>query len=149
MVKADNFFEGFDNDYTANNANNTGSMKCSKKNFEEINVAPGKDKVCWCDEDQRQMNKKTVQAVKKYWRTQRAKLEEQEAIIIAKKKAAEEKAAAIAAEKKATADLQATIEANKAKKAKLIADKEAAAAKAEADAKIALEVALKLKEKQE
>lgn len=37
------------------------------------------------------MDAATVQGVKKYWRTQRAKLEEQEAILIAKKKAAEAK----------------------------------------------------------
>lgn len=62
MVKSDSndFFDGFNAEYTANNANKTGSMKCSKKNFEDINVAPGKDKVCWCDEDQKQMNKKAV-----------------------------------------------------------------------------------------
>ena len=47
-----NFYDAFNDDYTANNANKTGSIKCSKKNFEGINVAPGKDKVCWCDEDQ-------------------------------------------------------------------------------------------------
>lgn len=46
-----NFFDAFMHEYTVNNANNTGSMKCSKKNFEGINAAPGQDKVCWCDED--------------------------------------------------------------------------------------------------
>lgn len=45
------FYDAMYEDYTANNANNTGHIKCSKKNFEGINVAPGKDKVCWCDED--------------------------------------------------------------------------------------------------
>jgi len=45
-----NFFDAFASPYTVNNANNTGSMKCSKKNFEGINAAPGKDKLCWCDE---------------------------------------------------------------------------------------------------
>lgn len=63
--------------------NGTGSLKCSKKNFEMINVAPGKDKECWCDEGQIVMNAKTVYGVKEYWRTQRIKLEEQEMIIIA------------------------------------------------------------------
>lgn len=143
-----NFFDALEGDYTANNVNNTESIKCSKKNFEDINVAPGQDKVCWCDEDQKQMPPDTVLAVKKYWRTQKAQKEEQEAIILAKQRAADGKAAAIAAEKKATVDLAATVAANKAKKEKLIADKEAAAARAESDAKIALEVALKVKEKQ-
>lgn len=45
------FFDALQGDYTANNANNTGSLKCSKKSFEDINVAPGQDKACWCDED--------------------------------------------------------------------------------------------------
>lgn len=48
-----------------------------------INVAPGKDKECWCDEGQIVMDAKTVYGVKEYWRTQRIKLEEQEMIIIA------------------------------------------------------------------
>lgn len=43
--------------------------------------------------------------------------------------------------------MKATVDANKAKKAKLIADKEAAAARAESDAKAALAVALELKQK--
>jgi len=48
---AANFYDAFNGDYTVNNANNTKSIKCSKKNFEGINVSPGKDKVCWCDEN--------------------------------------------------------------------------------------------------
>jgi hypothetical protein len=56
MVKEDdagtyNFFDAFMHPYTVNNANNTGSIKCSKKNFEGVNAAPGKDKMCWCDEN--------------------------------------------------------------------------------------------------
>lgn len=31
-------------EYTANNANNTGHIKCGKKNFEDINPVPGEDK---------------------------------------------------------------------------------------------------------
>jgi len=36
-----NFYDAFMHEYTVNNANNTGSMKCSKKNFEGVNAAPG------------------------------------------------------------------------------------------------------------
>lgn len=55
-----NFFKGFNEPYAVNNVNATSSMKCSKKNFEDVNVKTGVDKVCWCDEKQKQMNAATV-----------------------------------------------------------------------------------------
>lgn len=65
MVKDGNgqendFFSAIADDYTANNVNGTNSIKCSKKNFEGVNVSPGKDKVCWCDERQKQMGPSVV-----------------------------------------------------------------------------------------
>jgi hypothetical protein len=60
--------------YTANNANNTGHLACSRKNFEDINPLPGEDKQCFCDEGQKTMNYATVQQVKIYWRSQREAL---------------------------------------------------------------------------
>jgi hypothetical protein len=48
-----NFFKGFSEPYTVNNVNATTSMKCSKKNFEDVNVKTGVDKACWCDEKQK------------------------------------------------------------------------------------------------
>ena len=75
------FFSAFSAEYTANNVNGTKSIKCTKKNFEDINVAPGQDKRCWCDEKQLTMGPDIVQQVKEYWRTEKIKLEEQEAVI--------------------------------------------------------------------
>jgi len=64
-AKENDFFTAFEHEYTVNQWNNTGSTdsassKCSKKNFEGVNVAPGVDKVCFCDEDQLQMDAPTV-----------------------------------------------------------------------------------------
>jgi hypothetical protein len=46
MVKSDNFYAGFSEPYTANNVNATHSVKCAKKNFEDVNVKTGVDKQC-------------------------------------------------------------------------------------------------------
>jgi hypothetical protein len=78
-------FWGVGAEYTVNNVNGTKSIQCTKKNFENINVAAGVDKQCWCDEDQRQMKPKVVQQVKQYWRTQLIKKEEEEAIAEARR----------------------------------------------------------------
>lgn len=83
--KNTDFFTAIRGDYTVNNANNTGKIKCTKSNFEGVNPLPGEDKQCFCDENQIQMNAGTVQQVKAYWRT---KLEE--LIIIERKLALEE-----------------------------------------------------------
>jgi hypothetical protein len=52
------------------------------------------------------MNNKTVQQVKKYWRTQKLKIEREERVAAAKAKAKEQKAAALAAAKKGVSDLE-------------------------------------------
>jgi hypothetical protein len=100
-----NFYSAFNDDYTVNEVNSTSSIKCSKKNFEGINVSPGKDKVCWCDQAGKAMAPATRLQVKEYWRTQKAKIEEQEAIIEAKAKADAAKAAALAAKQAKIANL--------------------------------------------
>lgn len=48
---SDMFFTAMNTEpYTVNEANNTGSIKCGKSSFEDVNPVPGEDKQCWCDE---------------------------------------------------------------------------------------------------
>lgn len=56
--------------YTVNEANKTGSLHCGKSSFENVNPAPGEDKVCWCDEHGVFTNAATNWQIKEYWRAQ-------------------------------------------------------------------------------
>lgn len=67
----DMFFTAFNTEpYTMNEANNTGSIKCGKSSFEEVNPVPGEDKQCWCDEKGVFTSAGQNWQIKEYWRAQ-------------------------------------------------------------------------------
>lgn len=143
------FFEAMDGDYTVNQANNTGSVKCSRENFEDIVPNPGEPNVCHCDEHHKQLTSDLEWFVKEYWRGRREELEATEAKLHAEAtaQAARENAAEEAAKEAARLKEEAVTKAAAQKKAD--EDKAAAKAKAEEAAKAALAAAKKKAQEEE
>jgi len=142
------FFEAMKGEYTVNQANNTGSVKCSRENFEDIVPNPGEPNVCHCDEHHKQLTTDLEWFVKEYWRGRRAELEATEAKLRAEAQAqaARERAAEEAA--KEIVRLQEEAAAKAAAQKKADEEKAAAKAKAEEEAKVALAAAKKKAEEE-
>jgi len=70
--------------YTLNQVNGTGHLQCGRDSFEEVNPAPGEDKLCACDQHNNQMSADQQYMVKEYWRQQMeaARIKEQELALI-------------------------------------------------------------------
>jgi len=137
------FFTAMTGYYTVNQVNNTGSVKCSRENFEDIVPNPGEPNVCHCDEKHKQLTTDLEWFVKEYWRGRRAELEAIEAKLRAEAQAqaARERATEEAAKEVARLKDEAASKAAAQKKAD--EDKAAAKAKAESEASTALAAAKK------
>ena len=89
-ASAEDFSRGLKENYTVQKANDTEKIPCGKKTFEGVNMLPGEEKMCMCDEDQSTMEDETVEKVKAYWRTQADQLlikEKEVALALAEAKA--------------------------------------------------------------
>jgi len=139
-----NFYDGVNNYWAVQTANNTKNVTCQPELFEDTDVLPGEEKQCFCDENKLNLDEDGVQYIKEYWRGVNAERNAKEAQVRAQAeaeaaaKAAEEEAARAAAQEKADAEEAAAAAARAAKEAaeaKARADAEAAERKAAEDAK--------------